>query len=69
MVETIFKRLVIIGPGLIGGSIARAAKEYGGIAETVVISTRSQKTLDRVAELGFADVSLTRQRPWQGRIA
>ncbi len=56
MVEAIFKRLTIIGPGLIGGSIARAAKEYGGMAETIVVNTRSQKTLDRVAELGFADV-------------
>jgi cyclohexadieny/prephenate dehydrogenase len=56
MAEAIFNRLTIIGPGLIGGSIARAAREYGGIAETIVASTRSKKTLDRVAELGFADV-------------
>ncbi len=56
MAEAIFRRLTIIGPGLIGGSIARAAREYGGIAEIIVASTRSHKTLDRVAELGFADV-------------
>jgi cyclohexadieny/prephenate dehydrogenase len=56
MAEPIFRRLAIIGPGLIGGSLARAAKEYGGIAGTIVASTRSQKTLDRVAALGFADI-------------
>jgi cyclohexadieny/prephenate dehydrogenase len=52
----IFDRLALIGPGLIGGSIARAAKAFGGMAGEIVASSRSQKTLDRVAELGFADV-------------
>jgi cyclohexadieny/prephenate dehydrogenase len=52
----IFDRLALIGPGLIGGSIARAAKAFGGMAGQIVASSRSQKTLDRVAELGFADV-------------
>jgi cyclohexadieny/prephenate dehydrogenase len=56
MSDVIFPRLTLIGAGLIGGSIARAAKEFGGIAGEVVVSSRSQKTLDRVAELGFADV-------------
>jgi cyclohexadieny/prephenate dehydrogenase len=56
MGEVIFPRLTLIGAGLIGGSIARAAKEFGGIASEIVVSSRSQKTLDRVAELGFADV-------------
>jgi cyclohexadieny/prephenate dehydrogenase len=54
--DVLFERLTLIGPGLIGGSIARAAKAFGGMARTVVASSRSQKTLDRVAELGFADV-------------
>ncbi len=56
MDKPLFKRLTLIGAGLIGGSIARAAKEFGGIAETVVANARSQKSLDRVAELGFADI-------------
>ncbi|OYV24463.1 MAG: cyclohexadienyl dehydrogenase [Rhodospirillales bacterium 20-58-10] len=56
MAEPIFNRLALIGTGLIGGSIARASREFGGIAKTVVANTRSQKSLDRVAELGFADV-------------
>jgi cyclohexadieny/prephenate dehydrogenase len=56
MSDVIFPRLTIIGPGLIGGSIARAARAYGGIAGEIIVSSRSQKTLDRVAELGFADI-------------
>ncbi|OYV47751.1 MAG: cyclohexadienyl dehydrogenase, partial [Acidocella sp. 20-58-15] len=56
MAEPIFQRLALIGTGLIGGSIARASREFGGIAKTVVANTRSQKSLDRVKELGFADV-------------
>ncbi|MDE8342359.1 MAG: prephenate/arogenate dehydrogenase family protein [Acidocella sp.] len=56
MAEPIFNRLALIGTGLIGGSIARASRDFGGIAKTVVANTRSQKSLDRVKELGFADV-------------
>jgi cyclohexadieny/prephenate dehydrogenase len=55
MAEAIFKRLALIGIGLIGSSIARGAREYGGIADEIIVSARSQKTLDRVTELGFAD--------------
>jgi cyclohexadieny/prephenate dehydrogenase len=61
MAEPIFKRVALIGIGLIGSSIARAAKELagadgGGLAGTIVANARSQKSLDRVAELGFADI-------------
>jgi cyclohexadieny/prephenate dehydrogenase len=56
MAEPVFQRLALIGIGLIGSSIARAAKEFGGLAGTIVANARSQKSLDRVAELGFADV-------------
>jgi cyclohexadieny/prephenate dehydrogenase len=52
----LFPRLALIGTGLIGGSIARAARAYGGIATTIIANTRTQKSLDRVAELGFADI-------------
>ncbi|MCO6417749.1 prephenate/arogenate dehydrogenase family protein [Siccirubricoccus sp. KC 17139] len=54
--EPIFDRLCLIGVGLIGSSIARAAKEKGGIARTIVAHTRREATLARVRELGFADV-------------
>ena len=55
MDEPVFKRVALIGIGLIGSSIARAAKEYGGMAGEIVANARSQKSLDRVAELGYAD--------------
>jgi cyclohexadieny/prephenate dehydrogenase len=56
MVEPVFKRLALIGIGLIGGSIARGAREYGGIAETIVISDVSPTVLARAEELGLGDV-------------
>ncbi|HTR17909.1 MAG TPA: prephenate/arogenate dehydrogenase family protein [Acetobacteraceae bacterium] len=55
MAEPLFRRLALIGIGLIGSSVARVAKERGGIAAEVVANARSQKTLDRVRELGIAD--------------
>jgi cyclohexadieny/prephenate dehydrogenase len=55
MSDVIFPRLTIIGPGLIGGSIARAAKVFGGITDHITVSDRSQETLARVRALGFAD--------------
>jgi cyclohexadieny/prephenate dehydrogenase len=55
MTEPIFKRVALLGIGLIGSSIARAVKEFPGLAGEVVANARSQKSLERVAELGFAD--------------
>jgi cyclohexadieny/prephenate dehydrogenase len=55
MAEPLFKRLTLIGIGLIGSSVARIARERGDIAGEIVVNARSQKTLDRVVELGFAD--------------
>jgi cyclohexadieny/prephenate dehydrogenase len=54
--EPLFQRLCLIGVGLIGSSIARVAKSRGDIARTLVVTARSQATLDRVRELGIADV-------------
>ena len=50
----IIDRLALIGVGLIGGSIARAAREYGAVRE-IVATARSEATRKRVAELGIAD--------------
>jgi len=50
----IIDRLALIGVGLIGGSIARAAREYGAVRE-IVATARSEATRRRVVELGFAD--------------
>ena len=55
MVEPVFKRLALLGVGLIGSSVARIARERGDLAAEVVVNARTQKTLDRVMELGFAD--------------
>ncbi|MGA9869241.1 MAG: prephenate/arogenate dehydrogenase family protein [Acetobacteraceae bacterium] len=55
MKAPLFRRLALLGVGLIGGSVARIAKERGELAEEVVASARTQRTLDRVMELGIAD--------------
>jgi cyclohexadieny/prephenate dehydrogenase len=55
MAEPLFKRLALLGIGLIGSSVARIARERGDIAAEIIVNARTQKTLDRVTELGFAD--------------
>jgi len=50
----IFNRLALIGTGLIGSSIARAARAQGAV-RNIVATARSAATRRRVAELGFAD--------------
>ena len=50
----LFKKLALIGFGLIGGSIARAARAQGLAAE-IVTTARSAKTRARVMELGIVD--------------
>lgn len=56
MAEPLFRRLCLIGVGLIGSSIARVARERGDIAGTVVAHSRRPETLARVRALGFADM-------------
>ena len=53
--EPLFRRLALVGIGLVGSSIARIAQERGDLAAEVVVTARSAKTLERVWELGFAD--------------
>ncbi len=55
MAEPLFKRLVLVGIGLIGSSVARIAMEKREIAAEVVANARTQATLDRVMQLGIAD--------------
>ena len=52
--KPLFDRLALIGVGLIGSSIARAARTQGA-ARTIVATARTSQTRERVAELGFAD--------------
>lgn len=56
MAEPLFDRLCLLGTGLIGSSIARVAQARGDIARTIVAHAKTPATLDRVRELGFADV-------------
>ena len=49
-----FKKVALIGFGLIGGSIARAARAQG-LAGQIVTSARSARTRARVLELGVVD--------------
>jgi cyclohexadieny/prephenate dehydrogenase len=53
-IAPLFERLALIGAGLIGSSIARAARESGAV-KTIVATARSQATRRRVAELRIAD--------------
>jgi cyclohexadieny/prephenate dehydrogenase len=50
----LFPRVALIGFGLIGGSIARAARAQG-LAGEIVTTARSTKTRARVLELGIVD--------------
>jgi cyclohexadieny/prephenate dehydrogenase len=52
--KPLFDRLALIGVGLIGSSIARAAREQG-VVNTIIATARSEATRKRATELGFAD--------------
>ncbi len=54
MSQPLYDRLAIIGPGLIGSSIMRAARARGAVS-TIVATALSAKTRRRVVELGIAD--------------
>lgn len=45
-----FKRFAVIGTGLLGSSLARAARKYD-LADEIVIQTRRQETLERTQAL------------------
>ncbi len=54
MTEPLFDTMALIGVGLIGSSIARAARARGAV-RSIVATARSPETRKRVAELGLAD--------------
>jgi cyclohexadieny/prephenate dehydrogenase len=53
--KPMFSRLTLIGIGLIGSTIARAARA-NGLAGEIVVSTRRAETLDRAREIGLGDL-------------
>jgi len=50
-----FRKLALIGIGLIGSSIALAARREG-LVEVISIATRKQETLDEARELDLGDI-------------
>ena len=52
--QPLYNRLALIGVGLIGSSIARAARAQG-VVRSITATARSAATRRRVAELGLAD--------------
>jgi cyclohexadieny/prephenate dehydrogenase len=54
MSDPLFKRVALIGLGLIGSSLARVIKREG-LAGHVAGTARSQKTRDKAWELGYLD--------------
>src|ERR1700709_2771127 len=52
--KPVFNRVALIGMGLIGSSIARAARAQGA-AGSIAATARSAATRRRIAELGLAD--------------
>jgi cyclohexadieny/prephenate dehydrogenase len=53
-ITPLYNRLALIGFGLIGGSIARAARAQGAV-RSIAATARTAATRKRVAELGLAD--------------
>jgi cyclohexadieny/prephenate dehydrogenase len=54
----LYKRMAVIGCGLIGSSVVRAAREKGCVGE-IVVTDASEAVLERVRALGLADVVTT----------
>jgi cyclohexadieny/prephenate dehydrogenase len=54
MGEVIYKKVALIGIGLIGSSLARAVREKG-LSGQISIASRSEVTLKRARELGLGD--------------
>lgn len=54
--QPLFRRLTLIGLGLIGSSVARVARLRGDLAAEIVAHDTDPAVLSRVAELGIADI-------------
>jgi cyclohexadieny/prephenate dehydrogenase len=54
MSSAVYERLAIVGCGLIGSSVARAARAYGG-AVHIVVSDTSEAVRERARDLTLAD--------------
>jgi cyclohexadieny/prephenate dehydrogenase len=65
MTEPIFRRIALIGIGLIGASIALAARRAKAV-EHIAVNSRTAKTLVRAEELQLGDSYQTQSatRTW-----
>jgi cyclohexadieny/prephenate dehydrogenase len=52
--EPLFRRIALIGIGLIGSSLAHVVRR-DGLAEHIAVAARTRRTLDKARELGLAD--------------
>jgi cyclohexadieny/prephenate dehydrogenase len=52
--DLLFRRVALIGIGLIGSSLSHVIRR-GGLAEHIAVAARTQQTLDKAMELGLAD--------------
>ncbi|MGC5748306.1 prephenate dehydrogenase/arogenate dehydrogenase family protein [Gluconobacter sp. NFX36] len=52
----LFRSLAVIGPGLIGSSVLRRARETGLLADTLIAADINLAVLERVRDLKIADV-------------
>ncbi len=55
MAEVVYPRIAVIGCGLIGSSVIRAARERG-VVDQVAVADASAAHRERIVELGFADL-------------
>ena len=58
MAAPVYDKIAVIGCGLIGSSVARAARVHG-VAGAVAVADSSPAVVERVKELGFADLVTT----------
>lgn len=55
MAEPVYAKMAVIGCGLIGGSVIRAAREVGAAGQIAIADT-SEANRARIAELGLGDL-------------
>jgi prephenate dehydrogenase len=63
----LLRKLVVIGVGLIGGSVALALKR-GGLVDRVVGVGRSRANLDEAIRIGIVDCAITLDEPWTSEL-
>ncbi len=62
--SALFRRVAIIGFGLIGGSIARALRARPGLAGEIIACENAPAALERVVALGIADHATASAAMW-----